>query len=326
MKILIDETGKFELKSKNDFAIITLVSIPSSEEKPLLKLLSKIQKNYPHRKIKGTKIRFPDRVKIFDYLKNMPFIKYSSVFTGGIIPTKLGLQRFRKLQVEKINKSIELPRKIKNLSLVKDLELFRNQIDNLSMADFTRFFIIVDLIIKWQGVFLYDYLGYPQSKETWDVDFVLHTLNKPQKMKRILKSFIKLTTNRRNPQYAIFLPEEWSPTHKFISKYDTKDGLNAKKIYENFDFYTEEQQPLLKIPDIIGNSFFRLVNKPDNIAYTELIKMLKNNRSLYMTLKSKRNYFVVTGFNKALTGKKPHHNIRLIHKNLNFSLSDFLRI
>jgi hypothetical protein len=52
-----------------------------------------------------------------------------------------------------------------------------------------------------------------------------------------------------------------------------------------------------------------LVNAPNNIAYFELVKMLNDNRSLYMTLKSEKNYFIVPGFGKILAGKRPHPNI-----------------
>lgn len=317
MKILIDETGIFNFKNPSDFGLVTLVTIPTGEEKPLLKLIKQTEKGYP-KKIKGTNIRFADRVKIFTHLKNSPYIKYSTTVTCGSVHSEGSLSQFKKLQIEKLNKAIDLPRNIGNVSLVKDLELLRNQANNLAIGDFVKFIFISNLLIDWQRVFPYDYLNYPEDKETWKFKFIIHTLNKPEKMKRLVKSFLYLTTNNLNPSYNVFLPEEWLPKHKFIKKYDTKAGVNAKKIYKNLGFYTEEEKPLLKIPDLIGNSFLKTLNKPDNIAYTELLKMLKNNRSVWMTLKKVKNYFIVSGLDRS-KANSIHFNIRQLYKNLNYS-------
>lgn len=317
MKVLVDETGIFELKNRNDFASITLVTIPTTEEKPFLKLLDSIQKGYL-RRIKGTNIRFSDRVKIFFHIKSSPYIKYSLAVTSGSLHAETSIKDFKKAQLGKLQKSIEIPKKIGNVSLVKDLELLKNQANNLSIGDFAKFIFICNQIIDWQRVFLYDYLNYPEDKESWLFEFIIDSLNKPEKMKRLAKSFIYLTTNNLNPNYGVFLPKEWLPKHKFVKRYDTKAGLNAKKLFKNLSFCSDEEEPLLVIPDLIGNSFLRATNNPDNIAYLELIKMLDKNRSLFMTLKQKNNYFIVTGLDRSM-GLGMHPNIRRLHKNLNYS-------
>jgi len=319
MKILIDDTGEFNLKNKNDFALITLVMILEQEETIFLKKLKELQKG-SNVTVKGKNIQFKDRIKLLQYLKDNPFVKYTSIIMESNYGSDKVINNFKAGQINKIIKSIELPKSIGNKSLVKDLELFKNQINNLSKPDFIKFIMIVSLLIEWQTIFLYDYIKYPIQGDSWKITFIIDTLGKPNKMKRILKDFIYLTTNNRNPNYAVFLPKELEKNHPFFKEYDTTNGFNGKKFYSDFSFNTEESVSLLKIPDIIGNTIYRALKHPENFVYVETLKILKNNRSILLTFKNKKNYYTIYGFGTKNIQIKHNRNLTILYKNLNFSL------
>lgn len=129
-----------------------------------------------------------------------------------------------------------------------------------------------------------------------------------------------LTTNNRNPNYKVYFPIEFGKDHPFFKEYDIKEGFDGKKFFGEFNFNTEENEPLLKLPDIVGNTIYRALKQPDNFIYVEALKMLKNNRSLLLTFKNKKNYYTIYGFETNNIPVKTNKNLSILYKNLNFSL------
>lgn len=304
MIIAVDETGCFSESGTLKYGLVTLVTVTDKE---WVKFSGFMDNLYPKgwSKIKGTNITFENRQKILKYIGKKQEIKYTCFLYDLTPGTDEWVKWHKNEQVKRIEKSITSVKKQSgHPNLIRELELIRNQIRNLSVSDYSKFIMIFELFVQWQRFFQFDYVYTYHKNDSWRMRHIIDTQNKPDKFKWLVKNMLSLTTSERNPNYGIYSPKEWLNGHPFNEIYGMKEDINkinAKLFYENFKIGNELQDLELLLPDLIGNTIHKSIQNRKIKQWLKLVKRLTSNRSLTITNKVTGNnhqYYLIRGFDK----------------------------
>ncbi len=298
MVIGVDETGTFKLKSGNEFGLVTLVTVTDQEWGSFQTF---INTNFPKTfgQVKGSNISINQREKILKYIGKRSEIRYTAI----IFDLNFGSARI--VEAHKINQIVKIQDWIVNNltnsqhTLIADMELLRNQIINLSTADYIKFFLVTMIFMHWQRFFQFDYLYTNISRDKWLMHHVIDTQTKPDRFMRLVKRTLALTTNYLNPNYGIYTPQGWKSTHPFIKNHSFNGQTalqDGKKFYADFKVGNEQDNHILFLPDLIGNTIYKSIVNTDDIVLLKLLKRIKQNRSIAMTKAGRiNNYYILAG-------------------------------
>jgi len=301
MIIGVDEVGKFESVKPNDFGVVVLVSVTDNE---LIKFGSFLKSIFPtgHEGIKGKNIADGDREKILKYIGKKQEIKYSALMFDSSLTDDQSLQVYQSGQLKKFLDYIDENIKIINPVLKDEMMLLHNQMKNLKRADFLKLLLVYLSYHDWVKVFQFDYLHTNTENDSWQVQHRIDMQNAPDKFKNILTSFMTLTINGLNQDFSISCPKEWGTGHPFhkIHTYQNKDNLfDAKIFWKDFLISNEENEPVLFLPDLIGNTIYRSITRQKEKKWLKMLKRVKSNRSLCIKLKDKDCYYQINGIDKS---------------------------
>ena len=304
MIIAVDETGSVKQGNSLEYGLVTLTTISDSE---WIKFSNFMNNLYPNgwKYIKGTNITHNNRKKILKYIGKKQEIKYTTFLYDLTFGTDKWVKYHQSEEVKRFNKSInDIKRKKGHAKYISQLELLRNQLGNLSVSDYSKFIMIFELFIEWQKFFQFDYFYTHIKNDSWKMKYVVDTQNKPDKFKSLLKNVIQLTTNELNPDYKIYSPQEWIKDHPFNKIYGITNMINSfngKLFYSDFTIGNELSDPQLLIPDLIGNTIHKSIEKRKRPMWLKILKRIKQNRSYTITNKVTGNnyqYYLIRGFNK----------------------------
>lgn len=324
MIVTVDETGSFRSEGSLEYGIATLVTISDSEWENFSSYLNKL---YPNgwKEIKGTNIRIEKRKEILKYIGRRQELKYTSHLFDLTSGSDNWIQSHQKEQVKRIEKAINRIKIQKgHPNLIKELTLIRNQVRNLAISDYSKFILIFELFADWQKYFQFDYVFMHPGRDSWKLKHTIDMQNKPDKFKGLIKSMLSLTTNMLNPNYQIFTPKEWSEQHPFNAKYGIKGEkylINAKKFYSNFKIGTEQNDPWLILPDLIGNTIHQSIKFRKEKSILKMLKRLKPNRSFAIInaqTGNKNQYYLIRGFDKS----KDRKDVNLILREHYFAMKN----
>jgi len=302
MIVGVDETGSFKISQTEQLGLVTLVTVTDSEWKNFQEF---INKNFPtaFEKTKGSNISFSDRIKIIKYIGRHPEIKFTTIVYDLNYGQDTIVESHKINQIIKIQDWIINNLTTANPLLIKDLELLRNQIGNLSSTDYSKFFFITELFIEWQQFFLFDYVYTHIARDSWVMEHVVDMQVKPDKFKRMVNATMHLTTNNYNPNFSIKTPQEWNNVHPYLVKHSVngnRELQDGNKFFEKFKIGTEQIDHILFIPDLIGNTIFNSILQCDDVQWLKILAHLQQNRSITMTKNGKKNnYYLIRGFSGA---------------------------
>ncbi len=302
MIIGVDETGFFKGTNSEQFGLVTLVSVTDSEWNNFQEY---VNQNFPKafETTKGNNIAFADRVKIIKYIGRHPEIKYTT-FIYQINTVDKGLvEEHQRRQAAKLQNWIFDHLSTAEPSLIDEINLLCNQINNLSESDYAKFSFITNAFIEWQQYFLFDYIYTHRTRDKWYMEHVIDTQNKPEKFRKLVVHTIQLTANGYNPGFSVKTPAEWDSTHPYLQNHAVDGDVtlqNGRIFFRNMKIGSEQTDPILFIPDLIGNTIFNSILHPNKSAWLRMLARLKQNRSLVMTQRGRDDYYyVVSGFNGA---------------------------
>lgn len=292
MYIVSDETGPFESERSGDFCLITIVTLPDIECKLFEEWL---KREFPENvsSIKGnTNLPIADRLKIIKYIQKRPDIKYACIALDLGLSKKSDVEYHQNGILEKLDEYIGVVRKVNpsNISLVKDISLLKNQIKKLKRVDFIKFYMWAILYIDWYQFSQFDYVNLSIKRDSWDMHHIIDTQSKSTTFVKLLTAYVKMTTTMGVNNYRVYSPKEWSLDHPYNKKYGTEKGIDGKIFYKDFKIGDDKSELILKLPDIIGNTLFKSINKVTAKELLKIVKRLKGNRT-WMVKKLGESYF-----------------------------------
>lgn len=301
MFVAIDETGFFRDTSTGKIGIVTITTITDNAWG---KFFSFLDSTFPSgwQDVKGNSISNLDRERVLKYIGSHQEIKYSSVVFDLSYGSDDAIKEHKRLQLEKLETSVEKIKDKLKKSYLKDIELLRNQIRNLSLGEYAKFIFITELFVEWARYFQFDYLYTPIKNDHWKLFHIVDMQVKPEKFKRIVRSFMKLTMNHLNPKAGVYTPAEWGKDHPFIKIYSYEGNpklQDGNKFFENFKIGNEQEDPQLFLPDIIGNTIYLSITRRGDKKWLKFLKRLKPTRSVALTIvRRNAGYYKVSGFDK----------------------------
>jgi len=312
MLVLVDETGSFRAMKDKNFGIVTLVTITDSE---LDNFDSFMLNMFPagYSNIKGKTLRDAEREKILKYIGKKPEIKYTAFLYDLTSGTDEWVNYHRNETIRRTENKLEEMKDQLFPSYTADMNLFLNQIRKYSIADYAKYVMFTEIFIEWQQFFQFDYVYTHISRDSWDMRHVIDMQNEPNKFKRLVTNTMILTTNEQNPNYRIYTPKEWGEKHPFIVKHSQKDDIrkqNGRVFFKDLKITTEQEEPRLILPDLIGYIIMNSILKRDQKKWLMSLKRITQNRSLTMIHKRKSNYYKITGFNKIKNPYDVHPPLR----------------
>jgi hypothetical protein len=313
MKVLTDETGAFESIEAGDFGVVTLVTISDNEVPRLEEFLNSL---FPDgfENVKGKNISDEDREKVLKYIGKKQEIKYTAVILDSSLVSKESVKRHQAMQSAKFDEWLEKFGDVAQPTLKRDIEVLRNQMRNLSRSDYLKFMIVNSVYRYWVEFFQFDYVFMDVKNDSWVFEHIIDTQNAPGRFKNLFYGFLMGTTNN-TLDFKIACPEEWPADHPMNRDYSEKGrGFRADKLFKNRAISSEQEEPLLLLPDLIGNTIFRSIHQ-QTPYWLKLLKRIKPNRSMSMTLKNKHGYYVINGFgdvNDATDKKIKSHYKKMI--------------
>lgn len=302
MQVLIDETGDFNRYPVNTFGILTLVSLVDSKVKDTEEQLKKIY-TLGKTKVKSSDLTDPSRELFVKFLKKTPEIKFTSIVVDLSLCNDGVIEKHQRNQIKLMDIRLEEMFKDSRFttSYIASFTILRNQIRNLSLSDYMKYTLMVELLAIWQQHFQFDYINSPLDKDAWDINLYIDTQNKQDKFKKILEQTLGLSFNHQNPNYKIYTPVEWQGKHPLIQRYSVNGDTNkvdGNNFYKNLQISTEQDTLLLNLPDFIGNLIYKSLTRGG--IYTQLLSCLSANRSITLTKHNHRyDFYRVSGLDSS---------------------------
>lgn len=305
MYISIDETGSFREGKDLEYGLITLVSITDLEWEKLKLYLSRM---YPKGwgKLKGSNINYVDRSKLIKYIGKKHEIKYTTLLFDLNFGTDERIEYHRSGQLGKLDKCINsLSTSNGHPNLINDLEVMRRRLNSMSKSDYTKFILIYELYREWMQYYQFDFININQKNDTWDLKHRIDNQSRAGNFKTILEDMLTLTTSHLNPDYIPYSPIELKDkNHPFETKHsiviDGHSAIDGHKIFNDLKISNEQDDPVLLLPDLIGNTIHKSIKFRKQKVWLKLLRHLSSNRSLVMNNRhrsGKNNYYLVRGFN-----------------------------
>ena len=294
MKIFLDETGNLSYKNVNDLCfIVTLVSIPDNDCQDIKTFLNNNNIS------KGTNINDSDRKKVFQELSKFKNLKYCLVILEPNTNNKESAREIREKQLGEFDK-------VK--SKTKNLEDQYNHLKKLKDSEFMKWRIFHQSIEFFYSSFFKDYSYFAINNDSWNFSFIIDTQNKPFMFTELLKFF--LTNSGR--EKSIECPLSWDDKHPFIKNHiiNQRDRIviNTESLFNDIECKKEEEEILLNIPDIIGNTFYRIFYE-EQYCWIEYVKLLDRNRIAYLV--DEKTFFI-----NAITVNGQSDGLKFIHNKL----------
>ena len=308
MYIATDETGSFREGKDLEYGIVTLVTITDKE---WLKLKALLDQLFPNgwSKIKGSNIDDANREKIIKYIGKKHEIKYTAFLFDLTFGTDEWVKFHRDGQVNKVQIAINSLKKDNgHPNLISEMELLGRRLNRLSNADYSKFILIYDLYREWLQYYQFDFVYIHRDNDSWDLNHIIDNQSRAGNFKTVLDQMLILTTNHLNPDFTTYSPQELKNTnHPFELKYSTqfngKNAIDGHKVFKNLRISNEQDDPVLFLPDLIGNTIHKSIKNRHQKRWLKMLKRLSSNRSLTMNNKfreGKNNYYLVRGFDKTM--------------------------
>lgn len=308
MYIATDETGSFREGKDLEYGIVTLVTITDKEWGKLKGLLDQLYpEGWSH--IKGTNIEDEKREKIIKFIGKKHEIKYTSILYDLTFGTDEWVDYHKAGQVGKIKEAVEsLKAQNGHKSLIEEIELMARRLNGMSNADYSKFILIYDIYREWLQFYQFDFLYIHKNNDTWDLNHIIDKQSRAGNFKTVLDEMLVLTTNNLNPEFRTYSPEELKDKdHPFELKHATlfegRSAIDGRKVFKNVKISNEQDDPVLFLPDLIGNTIHRSIKFRGEKKWLKMLKQIKSNRSIIMNNKfrqGKNNYYLVRGFNPTL--------------------------
>ncbi len=153
--------------------------------------------------------------------------------------------------------------------------------------------MITEAFMKWFEYFQFDIDNFPNNDDNWHFFHRIDTQNKPEKFKRLLTGYIKMTIHpAANNGISIKYNSDISLRHPFHKNNAGKDGYADPNIFlEDIKITTETVTPQLFLPDFFGNTFFRAF-KTNEEKYLSLAKNLGQRRMKAMKFRPNNKYIL----------------------------------
>jgi len=307
MYIAIDETGSFREGRDLEYGIVTLVTITDKEWGKLKSLLDKL---YPQgwTDIKGKNIDYLNRKKLLKFIGSKHEIKYSSILFDLTAGSDEWVDFHRKGQVNKVNIAIaKLQSSNGHPDLIKEMRLIASRLSKLANADYSKFIFIYDLYYEWLCFYQFDFVYIHITNDSWELNHIIDNQSKAGNFKTLLNQMLILTTNHLNPTFRTFSPQEFKgKKHPFELKhaiiFDDKSAIDGHKVFKNMKISNEQNDSVLLLPDLIGNTIHRSIKYRHEIKWLKMLKRLQSTRSIVMNnrfRKGKNNYYLIRGFDKS---------------------------
>lgn len=307
MLIAIDETGSFREGRDLEYGIVTLVTITDKEWAKFKLFLSKL---YPNgwNSVKGNNINDFNRNKILKYIGSKHEIKYFSILFDLTSGSDEWVNYHRKGQIDKINESIaRLQSSNAHRSLIEEMKLIASRLKNLANADYSKFILIFDLYHEWVRFYQFDFVYIHINNDSWDLKHIIDEQSKAGNFKTLLNQMLILTTNHLNPEFRTFSPVELKDrNHPFELKHaiilEGKSAIDGHKVFKDLKVSNEQDDPVLFLPDLIGNTIHRSIKYRDDQRWLKMLRRLRSTQSIIMNnrfRKGKNNYYLIRGFDKS---------------------------
>jgi len=136
---------------------------------------------------------------------------------------------------------------------------------------------------------------------------VIDSQSRAGNFKELLKDMLTLTTNHLNKNFITYSPTELKDIdHPFYSKHEIKyeEGvaIDGHKVFKNLKITSEQEEPVLLIPDLIGNTIHKSIKFRSEHKWLAMLNRVKSRRSLIMNNRFREgnnNYYLVKGFDKS---------------------------
>lgn len=299
MYVFTDESGHFVESNKSQLGIIVVVSVT---DKTLTKFKEYAQDLLGDSltTIKASTLHFQTREKLLKFIGKNEEIRYSAFVYDYAATTDKAISKHKANQLKKLEEAIEKLRPIaKYPSLVKELDLLRNQVNKLSLTDYMKTILVVEAYRQWTKTFTFDYVYTDLTRDSWSVYHIFDMQNKPVRFVKMVYSLLYLTTNTvAGAKYKVYLPKEWSEKHPFLQKHDSKEGVDLKKFYSHRRCGNDEVDLGLKLPDLISNTLLRSVQRNDKKRWLKILKRIQPNISITHRRgrAGRRDYYTVVTF------------------------------
>ena len=295
MKIFLDETGNLSYKKNlnNSCFIVTLVSIPDNDSQNIKNFLNNNNIS------KGININDSDRKKVFQELSKFKDLKYCLIILEPNTNNEESVREIKKKQLAEFDK-VKLE--------TKNLEIQYKHFKKLKDSEFMKWRIFHQSIEFFYPSFFKDYSSLPINNDSWDFHFIIDTQTKPFRFTELLKLFL----TQSGIEKSIERPLSWDDKHPFIENYiiNQRDRIviNTESFFNNVECKKEEEEILLNIPDIIGNTFYRIFYKKQD-CWIDYMKLLDRNRIAYLV--DEKTFFV-----NAITVNGQSNRLKFIHNKL----------
>ena len=262
MYIFTDESGQFVESPNSEWAILVVSTITD-------KMLVQFEQFYKGLfgnkwpEIKASQLDFPTRDKLLRFIGKFDEIRYAAFVYDYKSTTENAISQHKFGQIKKLEEAIEKTRLVaKHQSLIKDLELLKNQIRKMSVGDYLKVIMTMECYRDWIQIFPFDYFYTKIKRDSWLLEHVFDMQSTPGKFIRIIYAFLYLTTNSlAGANFLSYFPEEWPKDHPFFLNYHTGEGIDIGKLLINRRCGDDKQDIGLKIPDLIANTLFRSIQR-----------------------------------------------------------------
>ena len=292
MIVALDETGDFIDAAGEKYGMVTLVSWTDKEFDSFKKEMSKLLGSEWHIN-KGQTISLDDRTKVIRYVGRRPEIRYTTLLYNIEPDNSFSIRKQQNEAVFKIRHrlagQLDAP-----ADIVEKIDLLSNQLEGLSVTDYVKFHLIIVLYHQWIAAFALDYSHTHLSRDGWRIKYTIDTQTKSARFLQMVQLFLKLNMHQANFTYSMVLPIEWGLDHPFLKNHVVKDLEDRIKLsFDDMVIGREQDHPELFLPDLIGNTIFRSINRQDDTRWLRLLKKLKPNRSHAITVdkEATENYY-----------------------------------
>lgn len=267
--------------------------------------------------VKGNNIDFQTRERILKYIGSKPEIKYFSILFDLNSGSDQAIQAHKDKQLQKFQEAADGIKNPIHPNMAKEILLMRNQVKNLSLSNYVKYIFATGLFSDWQQYFQFDYVYLDPKRDSWELNHIIDNQSEPGKFIRLVRDTMVLTNNELNPNFKVYSPKEWPKNHPFNKKNGTgrsKAKIDGRLFFKNFRLGDEKIDFCLFLPDLIGNTIYNSIMKSSEIRWLKILKRIKQNRSLSITLKDKIGYYIINGFDPTKTKHDINPMIKAHHK------------
>lgn len=299
MYIFVDESGKFESQLQSDFGVMVIVTISDKAYEDCKSFFTSTSSfGINAYEIKANSLDVSEREIFLKYIGRHPEIKYSAFVYDHKATSSDAISLHQQKQVKKVEEGIERIRRIATYpSLITDLELLRNQLRKLSLADYLKVISLIESLREWARTFSFDYFYMDITRDNWDIHHIFDMQNQASTFVRLVYALLSMSSNELTPNVEpIQLPADWTGSHPFLKKYNLPQGVDMKSFFKNRECKDDKVEIGLKLPDLISNTIFRSIQRQADKKWLKLLKRIWPNRSFIHAQHGQVDYYKVVTF------------------------------